>query len=161
MHGLLPVVCRTGALTGVSDPTARSRGRSRTTVSGRRSRSSPPPADLRNGLDGRARTPVCRPADSPPGYRTTWSYSPSGSTIPTTSGELAARVHRAHVRSDEGEPVSTEKKVDNKVEEVVGKVKDRVGGATGDRELQAEGQADQSRSNLKQAGEKVKDAFRP
>ncbi len=37
----------------------------------------------------------------------------------------------------------------------------RVGGATGDRELQAEGQSDQSRSNLKQAGEKVKDAFRP
>jgi uncharacterized protein YjbJ (UPF0337 family) len=57
--------------------------------------------------------------------------------------------------------VSAEKKVNNKVEEVVGKVKDRVGGATGDRDLQAEGQADQSRSNLKQAGEKVKDAFRP
>jgi uncharacterized protein YjbJ (UPF0337 family) len=54
-----------------------------------------------------------------------------------------------------------EKKLDNKVEEVLGKVKERVGGATGDRELQAEGQADQTRSNLKQAGEKVKDAFRP
>jgi len=56
--------------------------------------------------------------------------------------------------------LSTEKKVNNKVEEVVGKVKDRVGGATGDRELQAEGRADQSRSNVKQAGEKVKDAFK-
>jgi uncharacterized protein YjbJ (UPF0337 family) len=53
-----------------------------------------------------------------------------------------------------------EDKLNNKIEEVVGKVKDRVGGATGDRELQAEGRADQSRSNLKQAGEKVKDAFR-
>jgi uncharacterized protein YjbJ (UPF0337 family) len=56
--------------------------------------------------------------------------------------------------------MSTEDKVKNKVEEVVGKVKDRVGGATGDRDLQAEGQADQSRSNLKQAGENVKDAFK-
>jgi uncharacterized protein YjbJ (UPF0337 family) len=57
--------------------------------------------------------------------------------------------------------MAAEDKLNNKIEEVVGKVKDRVGGATGDRELQAEGQADQSRSNLKQAGEKVKDAFRP
>jgi uncharacterized protein YjbJ (UPF0337 family) len=57
--------------------------------------------------------------------------------------------------------MSNEDKLNNKVEEVVGKVKDRVGGATGDRDLQAEGQADQSRSNLKQAGEKVKDAFKP
>jgi uncharacterized protein YjbJ (UPF0337 family) len=56
--------------------------------------------------------------------------------------------------------MSTEDKVKNKVEEVVGKVKDRVGGATGDRDLQAEGQADQSKSNLKQAGENVKDAFK-
>jgi uncharacterized protein YjbJ (UPF0337 family) len=56
--------------------------------------------------------------------------------------------------------MSSDKKVDNKVDEVIGKVKDRVGGATGDRDLQAEGQAQQSKSNLKQAGEKVKDAFK-
>ena len=56
--------------------------------------------------------------------------------------------------------MSAEDKARNKVEEVVGKVKDRVGGATGDRDLQAEGQADQSKSNLKQAGENVKDAFK-
>jgi uncharacterized protein YjbJ (UPF0337 family) len=56
--------------------------------------------------------------------------------------------------------MGTDKKVDNKVDEVIGKVKDRVGGATGDRDLQAEGQAQQSKSNLKQAGEKVKDAFK-
>jgi uncharacterized protein YjbJ (UPF0337 family) len=56
--------------------------------------------------------------------------------------------------------MSSENKIDNKVEEAVGKVKDRVGGATGDRDLQAEGQAQQSKSNLKQAGEKVKDAFK-
>jgi uncharacterized protein YjbJ (UPF0337 family) len=56
--------------------------------------------------------------------------------------------------------MASDDKLNNKIEEVVGKVKDRVGGATGDRELQAEGQADQTRSNLKQAGEKVKDAFK-
>ena len=56
--------------------------------------------------------------------------------------------------------MSAEDKVKNKVEEVVGKAKDRIGGATGDRDLQAEGQADQSKSNLKQAGENVKDAFK-
>jgi uncharacterized protein YjbJ (UPF0337 family) len=56
--------------------------------------------------------------------------------------------------------MSSENKIDNKVEEVVGKVKDHVGGATGDRDLQAEGRAEQGKSNLKQAGEKVKDAFK-
>ena len=35
-----------------------------------------------------------------------------------------------------------------------------VGEATGDRDLQAEGQADQAKGNLKQAGEKVKDVFK-
>jgi uncharacterized protein YjbJ (UPF0337 family) len=56
--------------------------------------------------------------------------------------------------------MSSENKINNKIEETVGKAKDRVGGATGDRDLQAEGQAQQSKSNLKQAGEKVKDAFK-
>jgi uncharacterized protein YjbJ (UPF0337 family) len=56
--------------------------------------------------------------------------------------------------------MSSEDKVNNKAEEVSGKVKDRVGGATGNRDLQAEGQAEQSKSSLKQAGEKVKDAFK-
>ena len=35
-----------------------------------------------------------------------------------------------------------------------------MGDATGNEQLQAEGQADQSKSNLKQAGEKVKDVFK-
>jgi uncharacterized protein YjbJ (UPF0337 family) len=56
--------------------------------------------------------------------------------------------------------MSSEDKINNKVEELGGKAKDRVGGATGDRDLQAEGQAQQSKSSLKQAGEKVKDAFK-
>ena len=32
--------------------------------------------------------------------------------------------------------------------------------ATDDRDLQTEGQADQAKGNLKQAGEKIKDAFK-
>ncbi len=41
-----------------------------------------------------------------------------------------------------------------------GKVKEGVGRATGDEELQAQGEGDQMKSNLKQAGENVKDAFK-
>ena len=51
-------------------------------------------------------------------------------------------------------------KVDNKSEELGGKVKEGVGRATDDEKLEAEGKADQTSSNLKQAGEKIKDAFK-
>jgi uncharacterized protein YjbJ (UPF0337 family) len=51
-------------------------------------------------------------------------------------------------------------KVSNKAEEVGGKAKERVGEATDDEQLQAEGKGDQVSGNLKQAGEKVKDAFK-
>lgn len=49
-------------------------------------------------------------------------------------------------------------KIQNKAQELGGKGKEAVGNATGDDELRAEGQADQSESALKQGGEKVKDA---
>ncbi len=51
-------------------------------------------------------------------------------------------------------------KMKNKAEEVQGQGKETVGSATDDKDLQAEGQTDQSKANLKQAGEKVKDAFK-
>jgi uncharacterized protein YjbJ (UPF0337 family) len=51
-------------------------------------------------------------------------------------------------------------KMDNKSEELGGKVKEGVGRATDDEQLEAEGKADQTSSNLKQAGEKIKDAFK-
>jgi uncharacterized protein YjbJ (UPF0337 family) len=56
--------------------------------------------------------------------------------------------------------MSKDDKIDNKVEELRGKAKEKVGEATGDEELEAQGHTDQTKSNLKQAGEKVKDAFR-
>ncbi|HYI53153.1 MAG TPA: CsbD family protein [Microlunatus sp.] len=55
--------------------------------------------------------------------------------------------------------MGTDDKIDNKAEELKGKVKESVGDATDDRDLQAEGKTDQAKGNLKQAGEKVKDAF--
>ena len=51
-------------------------------------------------------------------------------------------------------------KAENKAEIAKGKVKEGVGDATDNERLQAEGEGDQASGNLKQAGEKVKDAFR-
>ena len=51
-------------------------------------------------------------------------------------------------------------KVDNKAQQLGGKVKEGVGRATDDERLEAEGRADQSGSKLKQAVENVKDAFK-
>ena len=56
--------------------------------------------------------------------------------------------------------MGTDDKTDNKLEELGGKAKETVGGATGDDELRRQGERDQSKANLKQAGEKVKDAFK-
>jgi len=51
-------------------------------------------------------------------------------------------------------------KAKNKTEEMKGKGKEAAGKATDDNELEAEGKADQTKGNLKQAGEKVKDVFK-
>jgi uncharacterized protein YjbJ (UPF0337 family) len=49
-------------------------------------------------------------------------------------------------------------KIENKLDEAKGSVKENVGEATGDRSLQAEGEADQAGAKVSQAGEHVKDA---
>ncbi|MEU7141027.1 CsbD family protein [Nocardia sp. NPDC046473] len=51
-------------------------------------------------------------------------------------------------------------KAKNKAEELAGQAKEKFGNATDDQDLKNEGKADQVKSNLKDAGEKVKDAFR-
>ena len=56
--------------------------------------------------------------------------------------------------------MGNEDKIRNKGEEIGGAAKEKVGQATGDRDLEAEGKGDQTKANLKQAGEKVKDAFK-
>ena len=51
-------------------------------------------------------------------------------------------------------------KIDNAAEKMGGKAKEATGAATNDESLRSEGQMDQVKADLKQAGEKVKDAFR-
>jgi uncharacterized protein YjbJ (UPF0337 family) len=56
--------------------------------------------------------------------------------------------------------MSEQDKVNNKAQELKGHVKEKVGDATDNRDLESKGQSDQAKGNLKQAGEKVKDAFK-
>ena len=51
-------------------------------------------------------------------------------------------------------------KIGNAAEDIGGKAKDAAGKATGDRDLEAECKGDQIASDVKQAGEKIKDAFK-
>lgn len=51
-------------------------------------------------------------------------------------------------------------KLNNTGEDLKGKAKEAAGKARGDESQEAEGKTDQSKSDLKQAGEKVKDAFK-
>ncbi|HET7682172.1 MAG TPA: CsbD family protein [Marmoricola sp.] len=50
-------------------------------------------------------------------------------------------------------------KLENMADEKIGEAKEAMGKATDDEDLEHEGKADQTKSDLKQAGEKVKDAF--
>ena len=51
-------------------------------------------------------------------------------------------------------------KASNKVDDVGGKAKEALGKVTGDKSTENEGKFDQAKSSLKDAGEKVKDAFK-
>jgi uncharacterized protein YjbJ (UPF0337 family) len=51
-------------------------------------------------------------------------------------------------------------KAKNAVEDLGGKAKEAIGKVSGDHDTEAEGKADQSKADLKNAGEKVKDAFK-
>ena len=56
--------------------------------------------------------------------------------------------------------MSAADKAKNKVDDIAGKAKEKLGAASGDRSTENEGKADQVKSNFKDAGEKVKDAFK-
>lgn len=51
-------------------------------------------------------------------------------------------------------------KIKNSADKLGGKGNESAGEATGDENLRAEGKGDQAKSDLKQAGEKVKDVFK-
>ena len=55
--------------------------------------------------------------------------------------------------------MGTDNKIENAAQDAMGRGKEALGKATGDERLQAEGRADQTKANLKKAGENVKDAF--
>jgi uncharacterized protein YjbJ (UPF0337 family) len=54
--------------------------------------------------------------------------------------------------------MGTVDKMKDKAQEARGGTKAGVGAATGDRSMEAEGKMDKAGANLKQAGEKIKDA---
>lgn len=56
--------------------------------------------------------------------------------------------------------MSFAKQLSNKAQEMRGRIKRNMGEITGNRRIRADGRADELKSSLKQAGEKVKDAFR-
>ncbi|MEU7087710.1 MULTISPECIES: CsbD family protein [Streptomyces] len=56
--------------------------------------------------------------------------------------------------------MSIGKKIAHRAEAMKGGAKKTTGRATGSRRLQAEGRGDQVKGNLKQAGQKIKDAFK-
>ncbi|VEG58307.1 CsbD family protein [Mycolicibacterium aurum] len=51
-------------------------------------------------------------------------------------------------------------KASNKVDDLGGKAKEGLGKLTGDKSTENEGKVDQAKSSLKDAGEKIKDAFK-
>ncbi len=56
--------------------------------------------------------------------------------------------------------MSDSDKLENKADQLKGGAKEKLGQATGDEETEREGKTDQAKADLKQAGEKVKDAFK-
>jgi uncharacterized protein YjbJ (UPF0337 family) len=48
----------------------------------------------------------------------------------------------------------------NKAQKLAGQAKEKTGQATGNEKLEAEGRADQATGDIKDAGEKIKDAFK-
>ena len=67
---------------------------------------------------------------------------------------------RTRFRSDDrkGSSMSFGDKIKHAGEEAVGKVKEATGKVTGNESLEAEGQADQAKADVKQAGDKAGDA---
>ena len=56
--------------------------------------------------------------------------------------------------------MGTGDKASNKIDDLGGKAKEGLGKVTGDKGTENEGKVDQAKSSLKDAGEKIKDAFK-
>lgn len=74
---------------------------------------------------------------------------------------VALRMARAPRDEESKEaPMAADDKIDNKTDQVKGKAKETLGKATDDDELEAKGKKDQAKGDVKQAGEKLKDAVK-
>jgi len=78
----------------------------------------------------------------------------------TTVADWVGPYSNVRNRRAKGAIVSGTDKVKNTVQDVEGKTKEAVGKVTGNTSKQAEGRADQAKSDVKNAGEKVKDAVK-
>jgi uncharacterized protein YjbJ (UPF0337 family) len=56
--------------------------------------------------------------------------------------------------------MATEDKAANKAKELKGRAEEIAGDVTDDEELKAQGRSNRAKGNIKQAGEKMKDAFK-
>jgi uncharacterized protein YjbJ (UPF0337 family) len=56
--------------------------------------------------------------------------------------------------------MATGDKIGNAAEKAAGNAKEKIGDATDNEKLESEGKADQTKADMKQAGEKIKDAFK-
>ena len=63
-------------------------------------------------------------------------------------------------RTTKGDVMGLDDKIENAGEKLGGNAKEAAGKATGDERLEAEGKGDQVKADVKQAGEKIKDAFK-
>ena len=78
----------------------------------------------------------------------------------TTRGHERIVTTGWEVPDRKGDLMGLDDKIKNAAEDLTGKAKEGVGKATDNERLEAEGQGDQTKANLKQAGENVKDAFK-
>lgn len=85
-------------------------------------------------------------------------YPDRASTLGLVHSRVAWAATNSHKRWDA--LMGTNDKISNKIDDVAGKAKEGMGKATGDQSTENEGKVDQAKSSLKDAGEKVKDAFK-
>ena|SRR3712207_2173870 len=89
-----------------------------------------------------------------------WRLTPGWITAPPQSVDAGRNGYRGERIRGEELAMSSDDKLANKAQELAGRGKETLGAATHDRDLEAEGKKDQAAGNLKQAGEKIKDAFK-
>ncbi len=73
---------------------------------------------------------------------------------------MVGRNHQVHSLDMEVAVMGMADKMSNTADKAAGKVKETAGDKSDDKSLEAEGKGDQSKADLKQAGEKAKDAFK-